>query len=42
MNIQTQRLSLEGAAGLIEALRDESEDPRVRSFFRREPEPVGA
>jgi phospholipid/cholesterol/gamma-HCH transport system ATP-binding protein len=30
------------AEGDPRRLRDESEDPRVRSFFRREPEPVGA
>ena len=30
------------AEGDPRKLRDESDDPRVRSFFRREPEPVGA
>lgn len=30
------------AEGDPRRLRDESDDPRVRAFFRREPEPVGA
>ena len=30
------------AEGDPRRLRDESEDPRVRSFFRREPEPIAA